>query len=197
MISQRHTSPRLQTVVMKAMLVSAILGNAYIMSRGLKWFLGFIITVVISVSAVLFLVRSHDGPMEILSGGPFQTGELVAVPSDWSFLADHTTIEMQTMRPTRSRTMWLVVHDNRLFVVSSYMNTAVGKIWKQWPTQLEENNLALIRVDGKLYELQLVRYTEGNFIENVITQFNEKYNTSYPSDTVETGSTWLFELTGR
>ncbi len=44
------------------------------MSRGPKWIFSFIITVFIAVGAVLFLVRSHDGPMKILSGGPFQTG---------------------------------------------------------------------------------------------------------------------------
>ena len=63
-----------------------------IMSRGLKWFFSFIITVFIAVGAALFLVRSHDGPMEILSGGPFQTGELVAASDDWSFLTDHATL---------------------------------------------------------------------------------------------------------
>lgn len=44
------------------------------MSRGPKWIFSFIITVFIAVGAVLFLVRSHDGPMKILSGGPIQTG---------------------------------------------------------------------------------------------------------------------------
>ena len=123
---------------------------------------------------MLFLVRSHDGPMEILAGGRFQTGELVTAPNDWSFLTDHTTIEMQTMAPPRSRTMWLAVYDNRLFVISSYMNSRVGKIWKKWPNQVKDNNLAIVRADGKLYELQLVRHNEGEFIDGVIKRFNEK-----------------------
>ena len=179
------------------MLVAAIQGIFNSMSRGLKWFLGFIVTVFIAIGVVLFLVRSHDGPMEILAGGPFQTGELVTAPNDWSFLTDHTTIEMQTMAPPRSRTMWLAVYDNRLFVISSYMNSRVGKIWKQWPNQVKDNNLAIVRADGKLYELQLVRHNEGEFIDGVIKRFNEKYSAKLNSDSIDSGNAWLFELKGR
>lgn len=71
---------------MKVILATAIQGVFNIMSRGLKWFFSFIITVFTAVGAVLFLVRSHDGPMEILSGGRFQTGELVAASDDWSLI---------------------------------------------------------------------------------------------------------------
>ncbi|MDA0685118.1 MAG: hypothetical protein O3A57_11970 [Bacteroidetes bacterium] len=102
--------------------------------------------------------------MEILAGGPFQSGELVAIPEDWSILTDEAKIEMQTMNPARSRTMWLVVYDNRLFIISSYMNSPVGKIWKQWPHQIKENNLAIVRAQGKLYELQLIRHNEGSLL---------------------------------
>jgi hypothetical protein len=168
-----------------------------IMSRGLKWFFSFIITVFIGVGAVLFLVRTHDGPIEILSGGPFQSGELVAASDDWSFLTDHTTIEMQTLVPPRSRTMWLAVYDTRLFVISGYMNSRVGKVWKQWPHQVKENNLAIVRANGMLYELQLVRHKEGKFIGGVLELFNQKYGQRLTQDTIDNGGAWLFELTAR
>ena len=167
------------------------------MSYGLKWFLGFVITVFIAVGAVLFVVRSFDGPMEILAGGPFQTGELASTPDDWSFLTDYSTIEMQTMAPPRSRTMWLSVYDNRLFVISSYMNSRVGKVWKQWPYQIKDNNLAIVRADGKLYELQLIRHHKGEFIDGVLELFNEKYGSHLSMDGIDSGNSWLFELTGR
>jgi hypothetical protein len=182
---------------MKVILATAFQGVFNIMSRGLKWFFSFIITVFIAVGAVLFLVRSHDGPIEILSGGPFQTGELVPASDDWSFLTDHATLEMQTMAPPRSRTMWLAVYDTRLFVISGYMNSRVGKIWKLWPHQVKENNLAIVRADGRLYELQLIRYKEGKFIGGVLELFNQKYGQSLSTDSIDNSSTWLFELTAR
>lgn len=167
------------------------------MSRGLQWFVGLVTAIFIVVGVLLFLVRSHDGPMEILSGGPLKTGELVSGVTDWEFIDQFKTIELQTMQPPRSRTMWLVVHDNRMFVLSSYMNTHFGKLWKQWPRRVAEDNRALVRADGKLYELQLVRHLKGEFIQPVLDRFNEKYHRQYSPQELEKGNAWLFELTAR
>lgn len=167
------------------------------MSRGLKWFTGITVTVFVAIGTLLYLVRFNDGPMEIISGGPFISGELVTDVDDWSFLSGRATIELQTMLPPRSRTMWLVVYDNRLFVLSSYMNTMVGKVWKKWPRTIEKNNLAVVRADNRLYRLQLIRHHDGEFVEPVLELFNEKYHTSQTADDIEAGNAWLFELTTR
>ena len=63
------------------------------------------------IGLFLALMRFSDGPLEVLSGGPFTTGELTTAPDDWSFLADRGTVEFQTLQPARSRTVWLAVHD--------------------------------------------------------------------------------------
>lgn len=167
------------------------------MSRGLKWFTGITVTVFVAIGTLFYLVRFNDGPMEIISGGPFIRGELVTDVDDWSFLSGRATIELQTMLPPRSRTMWLVVYDNRLFVLSSYMNTMVGKVWKKWPRTIEKNNLAVVRADDKLYQLQLIRRHEGKFVEPVLELFNEKYHTTQKAEDIELGNAWLFELTAR
>ena len=142
------------------------------------------------------VIRSHDGPMEIISGGPFQSGELIEDVKDWSFLDGFQTVEMQTMMPQRSRTMWIIVHDNRPYIVSSYMNTFVGKIWKRWPHKVEQDNRVIIRADGRLYNFSLTRIQSGPLIEPVMEKFTEKYSRIDPED-VRTGNTWLFQLTPR
>ena len=167
------------------------------MSKVLQWFIGLIAVLVIGIGSLLFMLRSHDGPMEIISGGPFKTGELVTGVTDWSFLKDRTTIELQTMRPPRSRVMWLVVHQNRPYVLSSYMNTVVGRVWKRWPRRVEKDNRAIIRADGKLYALQLTRILESEQIAPVLESFNHKYDIRLTPEVIRTGSTWLFELTPR
>ncbi|MFP6795188.1 MAG: hypothetical protein VB996_18175 [Pseudomonadales bacterium] len=73
----------------------------------------------------------------------------------------------------------------------------MGKTWKQWPHQFKENNLAIVRATGRLYELQLIRHNEGMFIGDVLKLFNQKYGQSLSTDSIDSGSTWLFELTGR
>ena len=167
------------------------------MSPGLKWFIAVFTVVVITVAAFLFLVRFHDGPMGIISGGPFTTGTPVDAVEDWDFLDNYMTIELQTMAPPSSRTMWLVVYDNAPYVISSYMNTNVGRLWKQWPKTVEEDPRAIIRVDGMLYEMTLERQTDGDDLLAVLEAFNSKYNTHYTQEAIDSGSSWLFELEPR
>lgn len=164
------------------------------MSKGLQRFIGLVVAIFIAIAILFYLIRFHDGPMEIISGGPFTSGELVAAPNDWSFLEEHLTVELQTMLPPRSRTMWMVVHDNRVFVVSNYMNTKIGKAWKQWPKKVAEDNRALVRLDSKIFDMRLTRHTEGDFIDPVLERFNAKYKTTLDRSAIDSGSSWLFEL---
>ncbi len=164
------------------------------MSTGLKWFLALILTIFVGLGILFYAVRYHDGPMEIISGGPFTTGELIENVDDWSFLRDHQTVAMQTMVPPRSRTMWIVVSDNRPFIVSSFMNTAFGKLWKQWPRKIAEDNRVIIRVDGKLYRFNLERVTSENVPDGVLVRFTEKYGVDSNREEIENGNNWIFEL---
>ena len=167
------------------------------MARGVKWFLGALAGLLIVLIVLFVLVRFQDGPMEIISGGPFRSGELVTGIEDWSFLSDVVTIELQTMRPPRSRLMWLVVHDNRPYVLSHYMNTHIGRVWKRWPRRLAKDNRAIVRVDGKLYEFQLIRLFEEEQLPAVLKQFNDKYKIDLTLEGINNENTWLFELAPR
>lgn len=167
------------------------------MSRGTKFALGIISGILIAVGCLFVFVRYHDGPLEIISGGPFKSGELTSNPEDWSALSNKMTVELQTMVPPRSRTMWLIVEDGRMFVVSRYMNTSIGKIWKQWPRTLDQDNAAIIRAEGKLYHLQLERILRGEIVARVLENFNRKYRTDIAPDEIDSGNAWLFELVDR
>ena len=175
------------------------------MSGFLKW-LGIIVGVlVLCITIFLFSMRFHDGPMEIITGGPFQSGELTEAPDDWSFLKGRMEIEFQTMAPDSSRVVWLVVLDKRLYVISGYMNTNYGKIWKQWPHHLVEDDRVILRVDGKLYEQRMVRMMEHPQLLALMTINREKYaGETVPSFTAEqidgmlsAGDFWLYEVRDR
>lgn len=164
----------------------------------LKWFLILIGTVVVTIVLFFVYMRFHDGPMEIIAGGPFKTGELVQGPEpDWSFIKDRPTIEFQLFDPETSRTIWVAVNDNKLYLVSGYMKTGLGKIWKQWPHYAEKNDQALLRVDGKLYERKLVRLTADDFNDGIAGEFNRKYNAGLTRDTIANDSAWFYELAPR
>jgi hypothetical protein len=159
----------------------------------------FIIIVFLLIGLLLFSKRFLDGPIEIISGGPFTSGELAPAPDDWSFLTDRAQIEFQTLNPATSRTVWLGVHETRLFVVSGYMRTGYGAIWKQWPHYLEDDDRIILRIDGKLYEQRLERIMSGPEITPVLSEFARKYGAGLGTDdsTVTDGHTWMFEVVDR
>ena len=154
------------------------------------------------IGLFLALMRFSDGPLEVFSGGPFTTGELTAAPDDWSFLTDRDTVEFQTLQPARSRTVWLGVHDQRLFLVSGYMNTSYGGIWKQWPHYLDRDDRIILRIDGRLYEQRLQRVMEGPEVVPVLSEFARKYfggaDGDFTSDeSIRSGETWMYEVVDR
>ena len=162
-----------------------------------------VILMVLSVLSMLASTRL-DGPRGLLAGGPFQSGAEAISPTDWSFLEGQDTLEFQTEAPERSRTVWLVVHENRLFVVSGYMNTFVGKLWKKWPFHIEANPNVMIRDQGKIFKQRLNRLREGAVPVAVMQKFSDKYRLAAetPSDTdvlamLAAGDAWLFEVVAR
>ena len=173
------------------------------MKKFFKW-LGILFgTLALALSVFLLGMRFTDGPIAAFTGGPFSTGILAAAPTDWTYLTDRDLIEFQTMDPPRSRTVWLAVHEGRLFIVSGYMNSVPGAIWKQWPYYLEDDDRIILRIDGNLYEQRLERFMEGPEVVPVLSELFRKYfagggvtgNDSFTSaETVANGDTWMFEV---
>ena len=162
--------------------------------------IGFL-SILTAVALFFFGTRFTDGPLAIFTGGPFTSGVLESAPEDWSYLKDRDLIEFQTLTPARSRTVWLAVHDSRLFIVSGYMNTGYGSIWKQWPHYLGEDDRIILRVDDALYEQRLKRIMEGPEIVPVLQELGRKYFDGTQGlgtqDTVVRGDTWMFEVVDR
>lgn len=175
----------------------------------MKWILGILggllVLAVLVVAGVFTAARFHDGPFEgrlaIVAGGPFTTGEWQRGPEepDWAFLRDYVTVEFQLLEPARSRTTFVLEHDGRIFIPSGYMNSIQGKIWKHWPMEAEEDGRAILRVDGKLYERQLVRIRAGDILLPVLAELGRKYGggAEVPREIVASGDLWLFELQPR
>ncbi|HAC04529.1 MAG: hypothetical protein MK486_01085 [Gemmatimonadetes bacterium] len=175
----------------------------------MKWTLrilgGFVLLVVVLVVGLFAVARIHDGPLEgglaIVAAGAFKSGDLQSDPEepDWSFLRDYSTVEFQLLDPVRSRTTWIMEHEGRIFIPSGYMNSIGGKIWKHWPKEAEEDGRALLRVDGKLYERQLVRIREGDVVPAILAELGRKYvpGGDIPVEQVTSGNLWLFELRPR
>ena len=163
------------------------------------WFGKLVAGIVVIVLAFFVVTRFTDGPMGIITGGAFSSGEVVSEEPDWRYVKDYDIVEFQLLDPARSRTTWIVEHDGRIFIPSGYMLSTVGKIWKQWPLQAEKDGRAILRVDAKLYPRQLVRIKDDPVLPAVLAELSRKYanGAQIPVSEVSRGSLWIFELVQR
>jgi hypothetical protein len=157
------------------------------------------------VGLVAFLVvtgvvaRFSDGPIALFPGGELRAGELYQGPEpDWTFARDIPEMEFQLLDPPRSRTIWLVVHDQKLYIVSGYMRSAIGKVWKKWPAEAERDGRAVIRIDGKRYERDVVRIRDAVQIEPLAAEIRRKYGVPQMSaQAALAGDAWFYALPPR
>jgi hypothetical protein len=179
----------------------------------LKWVGVALGVVVIVFGAFLVAMRFADGPYGMVAGGPFTSGERYTGPEpDWSFVKDRDVVEFQLLEPARSRTTWIIEHEGRIYVPCGYMDTPIGRVWKHWPVEAEQDGRAVLRIDGVLYDRQLVRIREGAQLPALLSELARKYlGGTVTLDTPEAeqaalaeglnriaeGSLWVFELTPR
>ena len=161
---------------------------------------GLLAVLILAFAALLVGARFADGPLAIVAGGAFRSGELVTGPEpDWSFVREVGEVEFQLLEPPRSRTTWILDHEGRAYIPSGYMTTWWGRIWKQWPIEAQKDPRILLRIGDRLYERELVRVREGAMIEPLLAQLGDKYlgGSEVPLEAVSSDYLWIFELAPR
>ena len=170
------------------------------MKRVLRVVGGLLAVLILAVIVLLIGARFADGPIAIVAGGPFKSGERFSGPEpDWSFVRDVREVEFQLLEPARSRTTWILDHEGKAYIPSGYMTTWWGKLWKQWPHEAEKDPRILLRIGGKIYERRLVRVQDGQVVAPLLEELRRKYvpETEIPMEAVTSGYLWLFELAPR
>ena len=165
----------------------------------LKWIGGALGVLVFLLVLLVGVARFGDGPTAILPGGPLEAGELYTGPEpDWTFARDLPEMEFQLVEPPVSRTIWLQVVDGKLYAVSGYMNSTVGKLWKHWPLQAEEDPRAVIRIDGKRYERKIVRLGPDHpALAGIASETERKYGAGLRPEMAATGDAWFYAFEPR
>jgi hypothetical protein len=172
-------------------------------SPTIKQRLAFVCLILVSIPLTLtgtlaLKARLSDGPSVIFSGGPLVSGDMVTGPEpDWSFVRDIRTFELQLLNPAKSRTLWIVESDGKLYLNSNYMGGMRQRLWKRWPEQAESDGRAIMRIDGKRYERNLVRIKSGAIVKEITEAFSDKYPVVMTTEEVEAEELWLFELAPR
>jgi hypothetical protein len=165
----------------------------------LKWLGGIFAAILLAFVLLVFVARFGDGPTAILPGGPLVAGELHTGPEpDWSFARDIPVMEFQLLEPPESRTIWLQVVDGKLYAVSGYMNSTIGKLWKHWPMQAEKDPRAVIRIDGKRYERKIVRLGPNDpALEGIASEIERKYGAPLRAEMAASGDAWFYAFEPR
>jgi len=166
--------------------------------RLVRW-IGIVLAAVLGLLLIVTAAaRFSDGPLVMMAGGPLVRGELVHERSpDWQFVTDIDTVEFQLIDPPRSRTTWIIQHEGKIYIPCGYLNTALGRLWKQWPIEAERDGRAILRVGDKLYERQLVRLKDPAIFEEVAKQIHQKYHVDTFGASVDRDELWIFELAPR
>lgn len=169
--------------------------------RSVLRFVGALLALLLAAIVVLLVgARFADGPLAIVAGGPFTSGELVGGPEpDWSFVREVREVEFQLLDPARSRTTWILDHEGKAYIPCGYMTTWWGKLWKQWPHEVEKDPRILLRIGDRLYERKLVRVQEGPLVAPLLAELSRKYadGEPIPMEMVTSGYLWLYELAPR
>jgi hypothetical protein len=161
---------------------------------------GLLALLLVAIGGLLIGARFSDGPVALIAGGPFTSGELVSGPEpDWSFVRDVQEVQFQLLEPARSRTTWILHHEGKAYIPSGYMTTWWGKLWKRWPFEAEKDPRILLRIGDSLYERQLVRIQDGPNVAPLLAELSRKYTggTEIPVEAVTSGYLWLYELAPR
>lgn len=156
----------------------------------------FLLIPTVALATLRLLSSGADGPSILFPGGELVSGNLHAGPEpDWSFTDQIPTIELQLNDPLSSRRIYVMESEGKLYIVSGYMSTTLGRLWKHWAVQADEGNTeAVMRINGVRYERQVIRINEGPILDGVVAKLTSKYNFPAARASIEAGHTWIFEL---
>jgi len=171
--------------------------------------IGFVVLIgAVAIGTLRVQRSSADGSTVVFPGGEMISGELHTGPEpDWSFTDDIFTIELQLNDPMATRTIFILESEGKIYVVSGYMKSFLGRIWKEWAFNADEgNDEGVLRVNNVRYPRKLVRVKEGDVLDGVAAKLLTKYSgIPNPSDEaiaaaragIEDGDSWIFELAPR
>jgi hypothetical protein len=108
-----------------------------------------------------FLVSRADGPVFVLAGGPFRSGQQVEFAAmDWDALDELHELEMELVGAGSSLTLWFSVTDGVPYVGCDL--DCVGGRLNRWPQQVERDDRVVIRIDGRRVNGRLAYVRHGS-----------------------------------
>ncbi len=125
------------------------------------------------------------GPILLLPGGQL-SGPVEALPADWSFSDEVSTVQIET-RPSDpySINIWAVGLGSHLYIHA-------GANRSRWVENLMADPLVRVRIAGKIYPLTAVRVEDSAEFATFADAYKKKYGTRPRNENV--AEVYLFRL---
>lgn len=128
------------------------------------------------------------GPTLLMPGGEL-SGPVEAIPGDWSFSDEISTIQLETRPPDPySVNIWAVGIGDRLYVHA-------GANLSRWVENIQTDPAVRVRVAGKLYPLTAVRVVEPAEFAAFADAYKKKYGVRPRNENV--AEVYLYRLGAR
>ncbi len=144
----------------------------------------------IRLLSLLFVIATSgcSGPFMLLPGGGLE-GAVKPSPSDWSFVGEYETAQLET-RPGNPYSVNIAV-----IVIEGSLYINAGDTETQWVKNIAANPLVRLRLDDVLYESRAERVTSAD----TIAKFGKVWTSQsmFMRDPSELDEVWLFRLIPR
>ncbi len=144
----------------------------------------------IRLLSLLFVIAASgcNGPFMLLPGGGL-AGAVKPSPSDWSFVGEYETAQLET-RPEDPYSVNIAV-----IVIEGSLYINAGDTETQWVKNIAANSHVRLRLDDVLYESRAERVTSAD----TIATFGKVWTSQsmFMRDPSELDEVWLFRLIPR
>lgn len=167
------------------------------MARFFRWTGLFLLVVVAGLALTALAARMSDGPIGAFAGGPLESGERMAAGlSDWTEFRGVDAIDLQLLEPPRSRRVWIIVDDDgSLYIPSGFVRSL--PIWKHWPHEAVTDGRSVVRIEERLYPVQLVRVEDMPLLSKLGRRLVAKYALPAPEGPPDPEDFWIFRVDPR
>ncbi len=142
----------------------------------------------------LSLVLATTGcPLGPFSGGRLG-GEVHNAPvSDWSFVAEHETCQLETNpEDPYSVNTWCTGHGEHLYIPTSMILGPPVPTERQWVKNVQADPRVRVRIGGTVYEFTAVRVEDEALVDSVLAQLEKKHEPRDPDREI-----WLYRMQAR
>lgn len=149
-----------------------------------------------AVYLALSLLLLGCEPMGVVPGGRLSGTVAVSAPTDWSFAAEHGTVQLETRPPDPySVNLWGVGIGAHFYLASGRGGDG------RWAKHIADDPHVRLRVGDTIYELRAVRVVDAAEAERFMQAVMRKYDLEPPSEDAEQPEgleeSWVYRLEPR